>query len=86
MGEPGPFVRGDVEACALCGQGDAPYVYLQDQQHYCIRCARRMLVTEQMRPAGRRADDLTVEDVLFRELPDPRISGDGESDLGGAEG
>ena len=76
MTTPGRYVRGNIEACAHCGQSDAPYAYLQDGQHYCIRCARKMLITAKLRPAGRRTDDLTVDDVLFRDLPyspDPAV-------------
>jgi recombinational DNA repair protein (RecF pathway) len=61
--------RREVDACARCGEPDAPYAYLHDGEHYCIRCARVKLVVDQVRPAGRRDGDLTLEDVLFTELP-----------------
>jgi hypothetical protein len=66
---PTPHPRGPVEACAHCGAGEPPYAYLQDGQHYCVRCARTKLITAKIRPAGNRTTDLTYEDVLFTELP-----------------
>ena len=63
------FERQPVESCADCGAPEAPYAYLQDGRHYCIRCARVKLIRDQIRPAGQRHDDLTLDDVLFRELP-----------------
>ena len=66
---PTPSPRGEIEACADCGQSDAPYAYLEDQHHYCVRCARKLLIVEKLRPVGSREDDLTYEDVLFTDLP-----------------
>ncbi len=63
--------RRPVEACADCGAAEAPYAYLEDENHYCLRCARRLLVVERLEPIGKRADDLTRNDVLFREIPLP---------------
>ena len=71
MSEADSYVRKTIEACARCEQAESPYAYLHNGHHYCIRCARLMLVRDKIRPAGRRTDDLTVEDVLFLELPDP---------------
>lgn len=68
-----PYPRKEIDACAQCGAPNAPYAYLQDGQHYCVRCARIKLVHDKIRPAGKREGDLTLDDVLFRELPDPRI-------------
>jgi len=67
------YPRQDIEACADCGAANAPYAYLQDGRHYCIRCARVKLVRDKIRPAGKRSDDLTLDDVLFTELPAPDI-------------
>ena len=64
-----PYVRANIVACADCGQTETSYAYLQDGQHYCVRCARKLLVTAKLRPAGRREDDLSYEDVLFTNLP-----------------
>ena len=64
-----PPARGEVDACSDCGQDEAPYAYLEDRNHYCIRCARKLLITQGLRPAGRRDGDLTYEDVLFTDLP-----------------
>ena len=61
--------RGNIEACADCGQADAPYAFLEDRRHYCLRCARKLLITAKLRPVGTREDDLTYEDVLFTDLP-----------------
>lgn len=69
MSAPGQHVRNEIDACADCGQSDESYVYLQDGQHYCVPCARKLLITARLRPAGSRADDLTYEDVLFTDLP-----------------
>jgi recombinational DNA repair protein (RecF pathway) len=69
MSESQPYVRRAVEACADCGAPDAPYAYLQDGRHYCVRCARVKLVRDKIRPAGKREGDLTLDDVLFLELP-----------------
>lgn len=63
--------RRPIEACAHCGAAEAPYAYLEDEHHYCLRCARRLLVVEKLEPIGKRADDLTRNDVLFREIPLP---------------
>lgn len=79
MTRPGGYVRKTIEECAHCDRSDAPYVYMNDGQHYCVRCARKMLMVDGLRPAGRRADDLTLDEVLFRELPystDSRVEGD----------
>jgi recombinational DNA repair protein (RecF pathway) len=76
MTEPEHFERSPVEACADCGAPEAPYAYLQDGRHYCIRCARVKLVRDQIRPAGKRDDDLSLDDVLFTELPDSRAEPD----------
>ena len=72
-GEAMQYSRRKIDACAQCGATEAPYAYLQDGRHYCVRCARIKLVRDRIRPAGRRDGDLTLDDVLFRELPDPRI-------------
>ena len=61
--------RQDIDGCARCGESEAPYAYLADAQHYCVRCARVLLVVDRVQPAGRRTDDLSYEDVLFMELP-----------------
>ena len=76
MSEPQHFERRPVEACADCSAPDAPYAYLQDGRHYCIRCARVKLVRDKLRPAGKRDDDLSLDDVLFTELPDTREQSD----------
>lgn len=85
MDESDRYVRAEVEACALCAQSDAPYAFLEDQRHYCIRCARRKLVTEKVQPAGRRTNDLTLDDVLWHELPlPPDLDLGDENEISGA--
>lgn len=69
MGDSQQYTRAEVDACADCGAPEAPYAYLQDGRHYCIRCARVKLIRDKIRPAGKREGDLTLDDVLFRELP-----------------
>jgi len=73
MSETDDYPRREIDACARCTATEAPYAYLHDGRHYCVRCARVMLVQNKIRPIGRRADDLTLEDVLWRELPDTRF-------------
>jgi recombinational DNA repair protein (RecF pathway) len=89
MNETDTYVRQEIEACARCGETEAPYAYLHDGEHYCVRCARVLLVVEKVRPAGRRADDLTLDDVLFLDLPhasDAAPSDAGTEDGGASDG
>lgn len=70
MSDDASYVRRPIDQCTDCGAPEAPYAYLQDGRHYCVRCARVKLVRDKIRPAGKREDDLTLDDVLFLELPD----------------
>ena len=69
MSIPDESPRETIESCADCGERDTPYAFLEDRRHYCVRCARKLLVTAGLRPAGSRDGDLSYEDVLFTDLP-----------------
>ncbi len=56
--------RQPVLHCFRCGQMRSPYVYGEDGHDYCLACARKDWALIGLRPAGRRKDDLTLEDVL----------------------
>lgn len=73
----GGATRARVDGCEGCEEGQPPFVYLEDGHHYCIRCARKLLIVDKIHPAGRRDDDLTYEDVLFTDLPYEPDSEDG---------
>ena len=59
-------------ACADCELPKPPYVYMEDGRHYCIECALLVVETERIYPAGQRAEDITLGELLrdrFRLLP-----------------
>ena len=68
----GVLPRDPVRECAACGQERALYVYADDGRDYCVPCARDLWVTQGLRPAGRRRDDLKFEELLQYELGGPR--------------
>jgi hypothetical protein len=76
-------------ACAACRQESPPYVYLENQQHYCVDCALVTITSERIYPAGQRAEDITLADLLrdrFRVLPSlqpdrPAVVGDVTQEL-----
>lgn len=59
--------RKPVRGCFGCGQARSPYVYGEDGHDYCLVCARKDWALIGLRPAGRRKDDLTLEDILAVE-------------------
>ena len=56
--------RAPIPGCHACSAARSPYAYLDDGNHYCVPCAQRLVLTMRMLPAGKRADDVTLEDVL----------------------
>ena len=55
-------------ACADCERPIPPYVYLEDGKHYCVECALLVVETERIYPAGRRAEDVTLGELLRERL------------------
>ncbi len=50
--------------CAGCKRPSDRYVYLQNGKDYCIPCALAVRASLGIRPAGRRADDITDLDSV----------------------
>ena len=55
-------------ACADCERPIPPYVFLEDGKHYCVECALLVVETERIYPAGRRAEDVTLGELLRERL------------------
>lgn len=78
-------------ACAGCKQVRPPYVYTENDKEYCIDCAKTNLTVLRLFPAGKRADDIKLEDLLAddenlrRRLGVPPASGDIEDDESASE-
>ncbi len=51
-------------ACAGCKQVKPPYVYTENDKEYCVDCAKTNLTVLRLYPAGKRADDIKLEDLL----------------------
>lgn len=56
------------EACAGCQQYAPPYVYMDDERHYCVRCAAIAVTMDGIYPAGRRESDLPINQMVWDEL------------------
>jgi hypothetical protein len=54
-------------ACAGCKQVKPPYVYTENDKDYCLDCARTNLGVLRLYPAGRRTDDIKLEDLLLND-------------------
>ncbi len=72
-GEEGPRVdradrRTPPEACAQCHEQRTEYVYMENQAHYCIDCAVVLVLTRKTFPAGRRAEDFAIEQLVRDRL------------------
>jgi hypothetical protein len=66
--QPGRVERQAPTACADCQLAKPPYVYLEDGKHYCVECALLVVTTERIYPAGRRAEDITLAELLRERL------------------
>ena len=58
------FKRAPIFRCPGCSAERPPYVYLENGSDYCIPCAKRIMGSMGLRPAGKRADDITEEQLL----------------------
>jgi hypothetical protein len=69
-------------ACADCQLDRPPYVYMEDGKHYCVECALLVVETERIYPAGQRAEDITLGELLRDRLRIlPRLSHDRRAEL-----
>ena len=57
-------LRRPPRSCFACNRARPPFVYAENGHDYCIECAERSLLELGRRPAGHRADDVTLEDLL----------------------
>lgn len=51
--------------CAGCKRINPPYVYAENQKDYCLDCAKLNLEVLRLYPAGKRTDDITLQDLLL---------------------
>ena len=55
--------RRSVRACFACHRQRPPYLYAENGHDYCIPCAADSYALFGLRPAGRRPDDVTLDDL-----------------------
>ena len=60
--------RAIVRRCFSCQRSAPVYVYAENGNDYCLRCAAASYGVMGLRPAGRRDDDLTLQDLIQHEL------------------
>lgn len=60
--------RSAPEACAQCHEQTSEYVFMDDQAHYCVDCAVMLVLTRKAYPAGRRAEDFAIEQLVRDRL------------------
>ncbi len=54
----GPFERRRPPVhCRGCGRMNPPYVFAENEHHYCVECARRSWKLMRLRPIARRRED-----------------------------
>lgn len=56
------------KACAQCAEPSPDYVYMDDHAHYCVECAVMLVLTRKAYPAGRRAEDFAIEQLVRDRL------------------
>ena len=56
--------RQPVRTCFACRRARPPYVYLENGHDYCVACASESYALIGLRPAGRRQDDITLDELL----------------------
>ena len=61
-------------ACAACAQVRGLYVYADDGRNYCVACARDLWAVNGLQPAGRRSEDVTLEQLIQYEVGGQRAS------------
>ena len=49
------------------------YVYANNGRDYCISCARDLWEVIGLQPAGRRKDDITLEELIQYEVGGERV-------------
>ena len=53
--------------CRGCGRANPPYVFAENEHHYCIECARRSWKLMRLRPIARRREDKPLERIVLDE-------------------
>ena len=66
--------RAAVRRCFACHRVAPLYVYAENGHDYCLPCAADSYATLGLRPAGRRTEDLTLEDLIQYELGSRKAS------------
>jgi hypothetical protein len=56
--------------CFGCKRSASRYVYMENGHDYCLDCARRLYLDYGIRPAGKREDDITLEEFSTRAGPE----------------
>ena len=59
-----PERRRAASHCANCNRLTRPLVFMENGRDYCLDCAVRCWTQLRFEPAGRRADDLTLAELL----------------------
>ncbi|MFN8638851.1 MAG: hypothetical protein U0360_05215 [Dehalococcoidia bacterium] len=59
-----PERRRGASHCANCTRLTRPLVYMENGRDYCLDCAVRCWIQLRFQPAGRRADDVTLAELL----------------------
>ena len=60
--------RSRPQQCTACGEVRGLYVYANNARNYCIACARDLWEVAGLQPAGRRTEDLTLEELIQYEV------------------
>ena len=55
--------RRPVANCSACRRALPPYVYFENGGNYCVTCSLTLWETMRFKPAGRREDDITLEEL-----------------------
>ena len=66
--------RGQKRGCVACGQVRGIYVYADNGRDYCLACARDLWSVIGLQPAGRRTEDVTLEELIQYEVGGNRAS------------
>ena len=53
--------------CRGCGRPNPPYIFAENEHHYCVECARRSWKLMRLRPIARRREDKALARSVTEE-------------------